>query len=82
MLLVLTKDYEDNNIHIPIVNPIDAIKLKMKEMGVKAKDLDTIIGSKEHISSILSGRKKITIKMAKRLKDYFKLPAEFFLHTA
>lgn len=82
LLLVLTKDYEDNNIHIPSVNPIDAIKLKMKEMGIKAKELDTIIGSKGHISSVLSGRREITLKMAQRLKDYFKLPAEIFLHTA
>ncbi len=53
----------------------------MAERGMKAKDLEPIIGSKGHISSILSGRREITLKMAQRLKDYFQLPAEVFLRT-
>ena len=82
LLLVLVKDYEDKHIQIPEVNPIEVIKLKMTERGMKAKDLEPIIGSKGHVSSILSGRREITLKMAQRLKDYFQLPAEIFLHTA
>ena len=81
LLLVLVKDYEEKHIHIPVVNPIDVIKLKMEEQGIKAKDLESIIGSKGHISSILSGRREITLKMAQRLKDYFQLPAEIFLRS-
>lgn len=82
LLLVLVKDYEDKHIQIPEVDPIEVIKLKMAERGMKAKDLESIIGSKGHVSSILSGRREITLKMAQRLKDYFQLPAEIFLHTA
>ena len=54
----------------------------MEERGIKPKDLEPIIGSKGHVSSILAGRREITLKMAQRLKDYFQLPAEIFLHTA
>lgn len=79
LLLVLVKDYEDKHIHIPEVNPIEVIKLKMQERGMKAKDLEPIIGSKGHVSSILSGRRDITLKMAQRLRDYFQLPPEIFL---
>lgn len=82
LLLVLVKDYEDKHIHIPEVNPIEVIKLKMKERGMKAKDLEPIIGTKGHISSILSGRRSITLSMAQRLKDYFNLPAEIFFRSA
>lgn len=81
LLLVLVKDYEDKHIQIPGVDPIEVIKLKMAERGMKAKDLESIIGSKGHVSSILSGRREIILKMAQRLKDYFQLPAEIFLHT-
>ncbi|MEO8150797.1 MAG: helix-turn-helix domain-containing protein [Bacteroidia bacterium] len=79
LLLLLIKDYEQKNIHIPEANPIEFIKMKMAERGMKAKDLDQVIGSKGHISSVLSGRREITLKMAQRLKEYFKLPAEIFL---
>ena len=82
LLLVLIKDYEDKHIPLPEVNPIEFIKLKMKEKGMKAKDLEAIIGSKGHVSSILSGRREITLKMAQRLKDYFQLPATIFLQSA
>lgn len=82
LLLVLIKDYEDKHIQIPEVNPIEVIKLKMLERGMKAKDLEPILGSKGHVSSILSGRREITLKMAQRLKNYFQLPAEVFLHSA
>jgi HTH-type transcriptional regulator/antitoxin HigA len=82
VLLVLVKDYEDKHIHLPEIDPIEVIKLKMTERGMKAKDLEPLIGTKGHVSSILSGRREITLKMAQRLKDYFQLPAEIFLHTA
>ncbi len=82
ILLLLVKDYEEKHIQIPEVDPIEAIKLKMEEKGLKDKDLIPIIGSKGHVSSILSGRRELTLKMAKKLKDYFQLPSDIFLHSA
>jgi len=81
LLMVLVKDYDDRHYVIPELDPIEVIKLKMEERGMKAKDLEPIIGSKGHVSSVLSGRREITLKMAQRLRDYFQLPAEIFLHT-
>ena len=54
----------------------------MQETGIKSKGLDPIIGSKGHVSSILSGKREITLKMAQKLKNYFNIPAEVFLHNA
>jgi HTH-type transcriptional regulator/antitoxin HigA len=82
LLLVLVKDYEDKHVTIPELDPIDVIKLKMEEMGIIAKDLEPLIGSKGHVSSVLSGKREITLKMARKLKDYFKLPADIFFHSA
>ncbi len=81
LLLVLVKDYEDRHVHLPTIDPIEAVKLKMEERGMKPKDLEPIIGSKGHVSSVLSGRRDLTLKMAKRLHEYFGLPAELFLRT-
>ena len=80
LLLVLVKDYEDKNMVMPELDPIDAIKLKMEEQGLKAKDLEPFIGTKGHVSSILSGRRELTLKMAQKLKDYLKLPSDVFMH--
>ena len=79
LLTVLVKDYDDKHYVLPQVSPLEAIRYKMEERGIKAKDLEQIIGSKGHVSSILSGRRELTLKIAQKLKDYFQLPAEMFL---
>lgn len=80
LLLVLIKDYDDKYYQLPELDALEVIKYKMSEMGMKAKDLEPIIGSKGHISAILSGKREITLKMAQKLKNHFRLPAEVFLH--
>jgi len=81
LLLVLIKDYEDKHIHIPSPDPLEVIKLKMEEKGLKMKDLESIIGSKGHVSSVLSGKKELTLKMVKRLHEFLGIPAEVFIST-
>ncbi|TDD96945.1 helix-turn-helix domain-containing protein [Flavobacterium cellulosilyticum] len=82
LLTVLVQDYDVKNYKLPDLDAIEVIKYKMQEMGLKAKDLEPIIGSKGHVSAILSGKRELTLKMAQKLKDYFSIPAEVFLHSA
>jgi HTH-type transcriptional regulator/antitoxin HigA len=82
LLMVLVKDYDDKQYQLPELDALEVIKYKMQEMGIKAKDLEPIIGSKGHVSAILSGKREITLKMAQKLKNYFSIPAEVFLHNA
>lgn len=79
LLLVLIKDYEDKHIQLPALDPIEVIKLKMEEQGLKSKDLEEVIGSKGHVSSILSGRRDLTLKTAQKLKKFFDIPADVFM---
>lgn len=44
--LLLIKAYEDEHYAIPLPDPIEAIKLKMDEKGLKSKDLVEWVGSK------------------------------------
>jgi len=79
LLVVLIKDYDDKHFVLPELDVLEVIKYKMKERGMKAQDLEPIIGSKGHVSAILSGKREITLKMAQKLRDFFSLPAELFL---
>lgn len=78
-VLLLIKDYEDRHIKMPEVDVLALIREKMAEKGLKNKELEEVIGSKGHVSSVLSGKRALTLKMAQRLKDFFQLPAEVFL---
>jgi HTH-type transcriptional regulator/antitoxin HigA len=82
LLMILIKDFDDKHHQLPELDILEIIKFKMKEQGIKAKDLEPIVGSKGHVSAILSGKREITLKMAKKLRDYFSLPAELFFQSA
>jgi HTH-type transcriptional regulator/antitoxin HigA len=79
VLLLLVKDYEERHFHFPVADPIEIIKLKLEEKGLKQKDLEHIIGSKGYVSQVLSGKKELTLKMVKGLHNYLGIPAEIFL---
>ena len=55
--LLLIKQYEDEHYAIPAPDPIEIVKLKMEEQGIKNKDLATWIGSKGYVSALRSIKK-------------------------
>jgi len=77
--LLLIKQYEDVNYPIPLPNPIDAIKVKMDELGLKNKDLIGKVGSKGYVSSLLNKKKPLTLELAKLFHREFNIPAEVLL---
>ena len=46
------------------------------------KDLEPIIGSKGHVSSVLSGKKDLTLKMVRKLHSFLGIPAEVFVNSS
>jgi len=77
--LVLIKDYEDKNYPIPLPDPIETIKGKMKALGLRNQDFVGKIGSKGYISAILSGKTPMTLEIAKIFHKELKIPAEILL---
>jgi len=77
--LLLIKEYEDKHYPIPMPDPLKAIKLKMEEKGLKSKDLIGEIGSKGYVSCILSGKKPLTLEMAKIFHRKLGVPAAVLL---
>ena len=77
--LLLIKQYEDANYPIPLPDPIDAIKVKMNELGLKNKDLVGKVGSKGYVSSLLNKRKPLTLELAKLFHQELNSPAEVLL---
>ncbi len=63
--LLLIRDYEDKHFPISVPDPIEAIKLKMAEKGLKNKDLVGKIGTKGYVSAVLNKKKPLTLELAK-----------------
>ena len=77
--LILIKQYEDEHYQIPLPDPIDAIKIKMAERGLKNKDLVGKIGSKGYVSALLNKRKPLTLELARIFHRELGIPAEVLL---
>ena len=77
--LLLVKQYEDANYPVPLPDPIDAIKLKMQDMGLKNKDWVGKVGSKGYISALLNKRKPLTLELVRLFHRELSIPAEVLL---
>jgi HTH-type transcriptional regulator / antitoxin HigA len=79
VILLLIKQYEDEHYPIPTPNPLEAVKLKMAEKGLKNKDLVGLIGSKGYVSILLNGKKPFTLEIAKIFHKKLGVPADILL---
>ncbi len=77
--LLLIKQYEDTNYPIPMPDPIDAIRIRMDEIGLKNKDLVGKFGSKGYVSALLNKKKPLTLELAKLFHQELNIPAEVLL---
>ncbi|GAB3641575.1 helix-turn-helix domain-containing protein [Spirosoma arcticum] len=77
--LLLVKTYEDEHYVIPAPDPIEAIRLKMEEKGIRNKDFVGKLGSKSYVSALLNRRKPLTLEMAKLFHRELGIPASVLL---
>ncbi|WP_439484137.1 helix-turn-helix domain-containing protein [Cyclobacterium plantarum] len=76
ILSILIDQYENENFPIGMPDPIEAIKFRMEQMGMKQKDLAEIVGFKSRVSEILSKKRKLTLDMIRKLNTTLHIPTE------
>ena len=74
--------YENQHYPIPEPDPIEYIKYKMAERGLRQRDLAVWLGGESRVSEILNRKRKLTAKMMKALHDNLGLSAEMLLAAA
>ncbi|APY10654.1 transcriptional regulator [Seonamhaeicola sp. S2-3] len=76
ILSILIDRYENENFPIEMPDPIEAIKFRMEQMGMKQKDLAEVIGFKSRVSEILNKKRKLTLGMIRKLNSTLHIPTE------
>ena len=76
ILSILIDQYENQNFPIGMPDPIEAIKFRMEQMGMKQKDLAEVIGFKSRVSEILNKKRKLTLDMIRKLNTTLHIPTE------
>ncbi|MDM7239930.1 ImmA/IrrE family metallo-endopeptidase [Klebsiella grimontii] len=67
LLTVVIENYENANYPVTPVDPIEAIKFRMDEQGLRQADLTPYFGTKSRVSEVLSGKRPLTVAMIKAL---------------
>ncbi len=76
VLSILIEKYEDEHYPIGMPDPIEAIKFRMEQMGMKQKDLAEVVGFTSRVSEILNKKRKLTLNMIRKLSATLQIPTE------
>lgn len=79
VLSVLVDKYESEVYPIETPSPIEAIKFRMEQQELQAKDLVPYIGSESKVSEVLSGKRQLSRTMISKLSFGLGIPAEILL---
>lgn len=75
----LVEAYEDKHYPIALPSVIAAIEFHMDQHGLNPDDLTPLIGSKQKVLEVLSGKQDITMPMARALHKHWRISAEVLL---
>lgn len=62
------------------IDPIDALKFRMKMMGLTQKDLIPYIGSASKVSEVLNRKRPLSLTMIQKLNKGLHIPADLLIN--
>ncbi|WP_431210280.1 helix-turn-helix domain-containing protein [Puia sp. P3] len=77
----LIKIYELEHYPVPKPSPLEAIKFRIGQMGMSEAELSTILGARSRKSEILSGKRKLSLAMIRKLNEVLHIPAEVLIQA-
>jgi HTH-type transcriptional regulator/antitoxin HigA len=79
VLSILVKTYE--NEHYPIAPPhtLEAIRFRLEQLDLPESELSELLGARSKKSEILSGKRKLSLSMIRKLNERLKIPASILI---
>lgn len=79
VLATLIESYEKLRFPIEAPSPVAAIKFRMQQMGLSARQLEPFIGSRSRVSEILNGKRQLSLDMIRSLHQGLSIPYDSLL---
>jgi HTH-type transcriptional regulator/antitoxin HigA len=57
-------------------DPIEAIKFRMEQMGMKQKDLAEVVVFTSRVSEVIKRKRKLTLNMIRKLSSTLQIPTD------
>jgi HTH-type transcriptional regulator/antitoxin HigA len=82
VLADLVELYEAKHVPMGYPSPVAAIEFRMEQSGLTQRHLVPFIGSRAKVSEVLSGKRQLTMPMARALHEHLGIPADVLLQHA
>lgn len=69
VLVTLIEAYKYKHYPIGLPDPVGAIKFRMEQQGLTARDLETYIGPGGCVSQVLGRKRPLSLRIVKRLHE-------------
>jgi len=76
---MLVERYEEANFPIDMPDPVEAIKFRMDQEGLRQKDLAKVLPGKNRVSEVLNYKRPLSLGMIRALHKHLKIPAEVLI---
>ena len=76
LLALIVEDYERRHYPIAPPAPLEAIAFRLEQLGKPNSELSKILGGRNRQSEILSGKRKLSLEMIRKLHSMLGIPAE------
>jgi len=82
LLGYLINQYEEKEFPISHPNPVDAIKVRMSDLGIKVNDLLDVFGDRGTASKVLNNQRSLSLSMIRSLADRLSLPESLLIQPS
>lgn len=79
VLVTLIEAYERQHFPMDLPDAVEAIKFRMEQQGLTAKDLEPLIGRSNRVYEVLNRKRGLTLAMIQKLHLGLGIPAESLL---
>lgn len=79
VLVTLIEAYEARRWPIEAPDPIEAIRVRMKQKNLRQSDLQSMVGSRGRVSEVLSRKRALTLPMIRKLARGLDLRADILI---
>ncbi len=76
---LLVERFEQERFPIDIPDPVEAIKFRMEQEGLRQKDLEAYFPGKNRVSEVLNRKRPLSLGMIRALHGGLGIPAEVLL---
>lgn len=74
VLIILVHAFEEEHYPIEAPDPVEAIKFRMDQQGLKDADLVPFLGQRSRVTEVLNRKRGLSMSMIRKLHDGLRIP--------